>query len=95
MMDKYHIPKSLDEPLKFFLLSLDELIAFAVPFFTGLVGFDQPAIGLIVGGALVVGLKKAKGDQGHYFIYNVMYWHLPPLKIFKKTPASSFRELRG
>ncbi len=40
-------------------------------------------------------LKKVKGEQGHYFLYHVMYWYLPTMFHLKKTPPSYIREWVG
>lgn len=94
-MDKYQIPQHLDEPMKFFLLTADELILFILPFFTCMLVFDQTLLGILIGAAFIYGIKQLKGEQGHYFIYNLMYWHLPTVIRLKITPPSYIRELIG
>jgi conjugal transfer pilus assembly protein TraL len=94
-MDKYQIPQHLDEPMKFFLLTADELIVFVLPFLACMLVFDQTILGIILGAAFVFGIKHLKGEQGHYFIYNLMYWHLPTVVRFKITPPSHIREFIG
>jgi len=94
-MDKYQIPQHLDEPMRFFLLTPDELACFVLPFFLMMLVFDQTILGLMIGAGLVFGLKRLKGEQGHYFIYNLMYWHLPSVIKFRITPPSHIREYLG
>ena len=94
-MDKYHIPQYLDEPLRILLLTVDELAFFFAPFLLSLLVFSQPLLGGVIGGALVFILKRIKGEQGHYFIYNLIYWYLPPMMRFKSTPPSHLRMILG
>lgn len=95
MSDKYHIPQYLDEPFKFMLWTLDELMALFIPFLTLMFLFNSPITGLVIGGLLLFGLKKIKGEQGHFFIHNLMYWYLPSLVRFKQTPPSYIRQWIG
>ena len=94
-MDKGHIPQYLDEPTRIILWTVDELLFFLVPFLILFWGFDQTILGVITGGVLVLALRKLKGEQGHYFLYSVMYWHLPAMVRFKSTPPSYYREFLG
>lgn len=94
-MDKYYIPRYLDEPLKIVFLTIDEIIALVVPILSGLFLFNAPVIGLILGSGLVLLLKTIKGNEGHYFIYHLAYWHLPQIIKFRSTPPSHVREILG
>ena len=40
-------------------------------------------------------LKKLKGEQGHYFLHALVYWHLPQIVVFKSTPPSYIRDFLG
>jgi conjugal transfer pilus assembly protein TraL len=91
-MDKYTIPRSLDEPFKIMLWTLDELCVLFIPFLILMFFFNSPITGLIVGALLLFILKKLKGEQGHFFLHHLLYWYLPPLFYFKKTPPSYRRE---
>jgi conjugal transfer pilus assembly protein TraL len=77
------------------LWTVDELIALFSPFLILMFCFNSPISGLVIGGALLVVLKKLKGEQGHYFIRHLMYWYLPAIIQFKKTPPSYLREWLG
>lgn len=94
-MNNHHIPQYLDEPTRIILWTVDELVFFLLPFCILFFGFDQVVLGTITGAALVLGLRKLKGEQGHYFLYSVMYWHLPAMVRFKATPPSWYREFLG
>jgi conjugal transfer pilus assembly protein TraL len=94
-MDKYHIPQHLDEPFKLILWTLDEFIVFLTPFIVFLLFLNSPLVGLFLGAALLFGLKRIKGEQGHYFIYNLIYWYFPVFMHLKATPPSYQRTLLG
>jgi conjugal transfer pilus assembly protein TraL len=94
-MDKYHIPQYLDTPFKIILWTWDEVVAFFVPFLTFFWLINSPVTGVLSGVFMVAALKKLKGEEGHYFIAHLAYWHLPPLVTYKATPSSYFREILG
>jgi conjugal transfer pilus assembly protein TraL len=94
-MDPYHIPQHLDEPFKLILWTLDEFIVFLTPFIVFLLFLNSPLFGLCIGAGLLFGLKRIKGDQGHYFLYNLLYWYCPFFIFLKATPPSYQRTLLG
>ena len=94
-MDRNHVPQYLDEPTRVILWTVDELILFVTPFFILFFIFDQMILGIATGIALVLGLRKLKGEQGHYFLYSIAYWHFPAMVRFKSTPPSYYREFLG
>lgn len=94
-MSPYHIPQYLDEPFKLMLWTIDEFLLFLIPFLTLMFIFGSPLWGGLVGGLCMYIVRKIKGEQGHYFIFNVMYWHLPSVIQFKCTPPSYLRHLLG
>jgi conjugal transfer pilus assembly protein TraL len=94
-MDKNHIPQFLDEPARIILWTIDELILFFIPFLILFLVFDCVLTGVATGICLVLGLRKLKGEQGHYFLYSLMYWHLPAVVHFRSTPPSFYREFLG
>ncbi|MBS0349736.1 MAG: type IV conjugative transfer system protein TraL [Proteobacteria bacterium] len=91
----YRIPQTLDEPMKFMLWTIDELIAFLVPFLVLMLVLNSPVWGMITGSGALFGIKKLKGEAGHYFMYHWMYWHMPTCLKLKITPPSYWRELIG
>lgn len=95
MSDKYHIPQSLDEPFRIFLLTVDELILLIAPIL--IVGFflNQMIFGFMVGLSAMFAIKKLKGEQGHFYLVNLAYWYLPPLIKFRVTPHSYIRDYLG
>lgn len=94
-MDKYSIPQHLDTPFKIILWTWDEVIAFSIPFFSLFLFLNAPLTAVGVGGSLVMLLKKMKGEEGHYFLAHMAYWHLPPFVMYKATPPSYIREILG
>lgn len=94
-MDKYYIPQHLDAPLKIIIWTIDEFLLFIVPFVILLWAFNAPILGLLTGILLVMALKKIKGEEGHYFLLHLCYWHLPPIIKYKATPPSYVREILG
>lgn len=95
MNEKYYLPQTLDEPFRVFLLTLDELIVLLAPIF--FLGFMMGAmvIGFIVGIGFLLSVKRLKGEQGHYFLIHLLYWHLPGIICYRATPSSCVRELLG
>jgi conjugal transfer pilus assembly protein TraL len=94
-MDKYHLPKYIDEPPRLILWTIDEFMMFLIPFLILFLCFNSPFMAVLVGVVLVAGLKKIKGEEGHHFVYNLIYWYLPQMIKLKKTPASFIREMIG
>lgn len=94
MQDKYYIPKHIDEPFRVYLLTIDELILLIIPIVASFL-FNQMLVGFCLGIGLLIGIKKLKGEQGHYYLVNLMYWYLPDLVRFKVTPPSHIREYLG
>lgn len=93
-MDKYYIPKYLDEPTKLIIFTIDELVILVIPILIGLFT-DKLLLGLTMGFGLMSLLKKLKGEEGHYFIYHLLYWYVPQLVKLKSTPPSYIRDILG
>ena len=94
MHDKYYIPQQIDQPMRIFLLTIDELLLLVVPIIICFI-FNQTVLGFCLGLGLLAGIKKFKGEQGHYYLVNLMYWYLPPIIQLKATPPSHVREYLG
>lgn len=94
-MDKYSIPRYLDDPFKIAFLTIDEIMALVIPLLLGLFMFNAPLFGIIVGCCFMLGVKAIKGDEGHYFMYHVAYWYLPQFIKYHSTPPSHIREILG
>lgn len=95
-MSSYYVPQHLDEPFKLILWTVDEFLLFMTPMLILMFFFSSPIWGMVLGGLLMTGIRKIKGEQGHYFIKNLCYWYLPSW-VFqcRATPPSYLRELIG
>ena len=94
-MEKYYMPRFLDEPWKIAFFTLDEVLVITIPVLLGLLVFNAPVIAMGVSSVCVTLLKKLKGEEGHYFIRQLVYWYLPPILFLKATPPSYVREILG
>ncbi|OGT67601.1 MAG: type IV conjugative transfer system protein TraL [Gammaproteobacteria bacterium RIFCSPHIGHO2_12_FULL_45_9] len=94
-MDPHYVPRFLDEPARLMLWTWDEFIVLMGPIVFCMFVIGAPVSGMIVGGVLWMGLKKIKGEQGHFFVYHCLYWYFPLVFGFKKTPPSFIREWVG
>jgi conjugal transfer pilus assembly protein TraL len=71
MQDKYYIPQHIDQPIRVYLLTIDELVLLVAPIIAGFI-FNQMLFGFILSFAFVYGIKKVKGEQGHYYLVNLI-----------------------
>jgi conjugal transfer pilus assembly protein TraL len=94
-MDKYYLPKTLDVPAKVILWTIDEVVVFLIPFLLTFLLLHSPMIGMMSGAILVIFLKKIKGEEGHYFLAHLSYWHLPSFVRYRATPPSYIRQYLG
>ena len=94
-MDKYYIPRYLDEPTKIILWTIDEFLCFIIPFATLFLCFNAPVSAMVIGFAMVFLLRRIKGEQGNCYLYHLMYWHLPNIVKLKTTPPSFIRQFIG
>lgn len=90
----YKIPKSLDKPMRFLGLPVDE---FVVGFLAAFIFFDVDKyfMALAVPAALIVVLRYLKKGNDSSWLINIAYWYLPSFvtRIFlKNTPPSENRE---
>ncbi|NNM59382.1 MAG: type IV conjugative transfer system protein TraL [Legionellales bacterium] len=89
-----YIPRNLDEPARFLIWTMDEAMALFLPIFVG-VFFNHALLGLALGAASNIGIKKFKSYIGaHYKRW--LYWYFPSeLNLLKSTPSSTIREYVG
>lgn len=94
-MDRYYMPKTLDEPFRIYILTIDELLLLVLPIL--IIGFvlHQMVVGFILGLGGLTLIKKFKGEQGHYYLVHLAYWYLPDMVQFKVTPPSYIRDYLG
>ncbi|MDF1684502.1 MAG: type IV conjugative transfer system protein TraL [Legionellaceae bacterium] len=89
----YRLVSHLDEPRRYFTLSLDELCVavFAVLF---LVLSNQKVLVMVLGAGVLALLRHLKKGRGPRFLVVLAYWHLPRSVmqvITPKLPASHRR----
>ena len=94
-MDKYQIPRYLDDPFRVVFWTLDELVVFGIPFVLLFFTFNSPLIAMVVATIAVLGMRKLKGDRGPHFLLHLVYWYLPPISRFKVVPPSHIRFILG
>ena len=94
-LDKYYIPKTLDNPARFLFFTADECAVLFLPIFLGLMtGAMFLGIGAGVGGYSLY--KKYKGANKGNVMTNLKYWYLPSsLFKFKFTASSHNRFYLG
>ncbi len=93
--DPHFIPQYLDEPFKLILWTIDEVVMMILPLFICWYFFGAFLIGAVLSAVALIIIKKIKGEQGHYYLLYMMYWHLPTFYKFKVIPASYQREWIG
>ncbi|MFN7097091.1 MAG: type IV conjugative transfer system protein TraL [Gammaproteobacteria bacterium] len=93
--NSFYIPQYLDEPERILLWTVDEALAFIVPFMVGLlVGYQTT--GLVLGAISMIAIKKFKSHQGQAHYRRWLYWYFPSrLANVKATPPSEIREYLG
>jgi len=89
----YRLVSHLDEPRRYFTLSLDELcVAVLAAFF--LVLSTQKILVMVLGAGVLAFLRHIKKGKGPRFLVVLAYWHLPRSVmqvIVPKLPASHRR----
>lgn len=91
-LEKFYIPKHLDDAPKFLLWSIDEAMSFIVPLFIGVM-MNMGVVGVIVAIATFKMWKKIKGTGGgSNLIKCIIYWYYPCHVLgLKATPDSSIK----
>jgi conjugal transfer pilus assembly protein TraL len=93
-MDKYYMPRFLDQPYKMVFFTIDEAIILLFSVIGGLY-IGKLIAGILLASGLIFIIKKLKGKEGHYFIYHLAYWYLPEIIKLRSTPPSYLREILG
>lgn len=91
-LEKFYIPKHLDDAPRFLFWSIDEAMAAILPLACGLIlGLKllTPVITIVS----FKGWKKFKGSNGGGAIRAIMYWHYPSKIVGAKAlPESSIKK---
>jgi type IV conjugative transfer system protein TraL len=88
MNTSFYIPQALDAPMTCMIWTVDECLSFLVPFVILFFLANAPLIAVLMGSAAVLGLRRLKGEQGHYFLTQCLYWYLPPVVGYRGIPPS-------
>ena len=91
---KYYLCKRIDEPTRYFGLTLDEFVPILLTISIG--GFFGSLLtGFVLAGIVWFAIRHLKKGQGTSWFINVLYWYLPLEYLhgifFIKTPPSSAR----
>ena len=94
-MEKYAIPKHLDDPELIGFWTLDEFLVLAIPFIWGIL-MQYVLVGLALSAVLWLGYRKLKAGRSMQWVLHLFYWHLPG-KFFglQVAPPSSYRVMVG
>jgi len=92
--DKYFICKRIDEPKRYFGLTLDEFIPIVITVLLCWC-FGSLLTGFLLAGIVWFAIKYCKKGQGTSWFFNLLYWYLPlhflSGLVFLKTPPSAAR----
>jgi len=92
---RYKIPRYLNEPTRILIFTVDEFMALIIPTLLLFLLFDHLLVGMIIGTAGLLALRKLKGVQGHAFLWQWFYWHCSILLPLRATPPSYQRDFIG
>ena len=95
MLDKYIVPRRLDDPELIGLWTLDEFMGLVIPFAWGILA-QHILIGIVVAGAVWFALRKAKAGRASAWVIHAAYWYLGESFVrLRATPPSHMRRLAG
>lgn len=88
-VEKFYIPRHLDDAPRFLFWSIDEAISAIIPFMCGLM-FNLKLFTLVIAIISFKGWKKIKGAGGGAAIRAMIYWYYPNQILGTKSlPDSS------
>jgi conjugal transfer pilus assembly protein TraL len=94
-LDRYTIPKHLDDPELIGFWTLDEFIVMFVPFLAGILT-QHVVVGLITSISAWFLFRKIKAGRDMAWILHVAYWHLPGSFFgLRVLPPSHIRVMAG
>jgi len=94
-MNRYTVPKHLDDPELIGLWTLDEFLVMLIPFGWGIMT-QHIVIGLLLAVGSWFGFRKFKAGRQISWVLHFAYWHLPG-EFFglKLAPPSHLRVMAG
>lgn len=94
MRDSY-IPQNLDQPERYIIFTLDELLT-AVGAIVTCTVLENFAVGLLMAAVLIWTIRKVKQGSSLQRVLWALYWLLPPNAFpLKATPPSYLRQFAG
>ena len=93
MDERYRFPKTLSEPMRIVVLTLDEAIPFLLVFLVCMAR-DALMTGVIAGVMVISIIRFVKRGRGTGWLMSLLYWYLPApvtLYFFRHLPDSSGR----
>ena len=94
-MERYAIPKHLDDPELIGFWTLDEFLVMVAPFIWGILA-SHIVIGLVFSTVAWFGYRKLRAGRSMSWILHFGYWNLPgEFFSLKCLPPSHLRVLAG
>jgi len=94
-LEKFYIPKHLDDAPKFLLWTIDEAMSAMIPIFLGIM-MGMGLFGPILAIVCFKSWKKIKGSGGQGFLRILIYWNYPrEILGLKATPESAIKNYIG
>jgi len=94
-MERYAIPKHLDDPELIGFWTLDEFLVMVTPFIWGILA-SHIVIGLVLSTVAWFGYRKLRAGRSMVWILHFGYWHRPgEFFAMKSFPPSHLRVLAG
>lgn len=94
-LEKFYIPKYLDEPFRLLFWTVDESIFLFIPIGLG-IHLGYTVTGIFLGVIGLLSWKRAKGGDDSNKLQSLLYWHFPSSFCrLKVTPASYQRFFLG
>ncbi len=90
-LEKFYIPRHLDDAPKFLFWSVDEAMIILIPIFFGIM-INMTILAILLSTVLFKSWKKVKGFGGRGIIQMILYWYYPKsLLDLKYTPDASIK----
>lgn len=94
-MDRYDIPRHLDDPELIGFWTLDEFLVMSLPFVWGVLS-QHVVIGLVAAVCAWFSYRKAKAGRQMSWLLHFAYWNLPGGFFgLKLAPPSHLRVMAG
>lgn len=92
-MDKYYIPKFINEPKRIIFFTVDELIVIGLIMLPALT-FNQEIVGCIVSAVVCYIYRAYKGKESSSFLQRIAYWKFN-IGSRHYIPAATSKKYKG